>query len=433
VLDTGALITAEAAAMLQALHSRSVHGIDAHLMKLAQKGAAQFMDTYYIGYGDKSIGDCGTATVFIEGVSMLAAKAIQDSQLYNGQESSTRYVDFSTQPFISPDESASELSESLRTFHTEGLATMKEELMDRHPRGEEDEKKWKKAINARAFDIMRSFLPAGMATNLAWHTTLRHAADHLLRLRNHPLDEVRAIALTIEEALNTMYPNSFKQKRYEATEQYVSEWMKESYYFDLNTQNTSEPISFFSGVRVERDGIDRNLLARYAPILSNRPIKAELPRFLAECGSIRFLFFLDFGSFRDLQRHRAVTQRMPLLTNSWEFAPWYLDQMPQELRKKALSVLQKQRAALNKLSIAPVYRQYYIPMGYSVPCRLTGDLPGLTWLVELRSGISVHPTLRRVAQEIGVLLLETFGLTLYIDRSEDRFDIKRGEHDIVEK
>jgi len=31
---------------------------------------------------------------------MLAAKAIQDSKMYNGQEASTRYIDFSEQEMI---------------------------------------------------------------------------------------------------------------------------------------------------------------------------------------------------------------------------------------------------------------------------------------------------------------------------------------------
>ncbi|HEV8677617.1 MAG TPA: hypothetical protein VN701_02195, partial [Candidatus Paceibacterota bacterium] len=122
VIDNGALITAEADAMLQALHSRSIGGIDAHLMRLAKKGAKEFMDTYYVGYGDKSIGDCGTATIFVEGVSMLAAKAIQDFQLYNGQESSTRYIDFSKQSFFdsSNSDTGKSLLESLRAFHLKG-------------------------------------------------------------------------------------------------------------------------------------------------------------------------------------------------------------------------------------------------------------------------------------------------------------------------
>ena len=90
VLDTGAVINAEAEAMLQALHSRSTGGLRHHLEVLAKKGADNFMNKFYVGYGDKSIGDCGTTTIFIEGVSMLAAKAIQDNPLYSGQETSTR-------------------------------------------------------------------------------------------------------------------------------------------------------------------------------------------------------------------------------------------------------------------------------------------------------------------------------------------------------
>ena len=67
---------------------------------LEEKGADDFMSKFYVGYGHKSIGDCGSCTIFIEGVSMLAAKAIQDSKLYNGQEASTRYIDFSNQKMI---------------------------------------------------------------------------------------------------------------------------------------------------------------------------------------------------------------------------------------------------------------------------------------------------------------------------------------------
>jgi thymidylate synthase ThyX len=437
VLDTGALITAEADAMLQALHSRSIAGIDSHLVKLTQRGAENFMSTYYVGYGDKSIGDCGTTTIFIEGVSMLVAKAIQDSQLYNGQESSTRYIDYTNQPFANPSGSdeGKELLESLRSFYLEGLSVMKEELVKRHPQGpDEDEKLWKKAINARAFDVMRSFLPAGAATNLAWHTELRHAADHLIRLRNHPLEEVRAVAGAMQDALDEMYPSSFKQKRYEATEQYTSDWMKEIYYFDF--KNNEVPNSFFPTVVMERDAVDRILLKEYSNVLKNRPIKTEPPKFLAECGDVRFSFFLDFGSYRDLQRHRAVIQRMPLLTDKWGFHRWYLEQMPKALYDKTFNFLAIYREEVKNLNLDPVVAQYYMPMGYQVACRVTGDLPALIWLIELRSGIHVHPTLRRIAQDMGSILREQFkdyDFKLYIDMSEDRFNYKRGTQDIIEK
>ena len=81
VLNTEAKIDGQAEAMLQALHSRSTGGIQSHLKVLEEKGAENFMDQFYVGYGHKSIGDCGSATVFVEGVSMLAAKAIQHWRL----------------------------------------------------------------------------------------------------------------------------------------------------------------------------------------------------------------------------------------------------------------------------------------------------------------------------------------------------------------
>ena len=68
VLNTGATITSEAEAMLQALHSRSTGGLKHHLKILEERGAEKFMSSFYVGYGHKSIGDCGSITIFVEGV-----------------------------------------------------------------------------------------------------------------------------------------------------------------------------------------------------------------------------------------------------------------------------------------------------------------------------------------------------------------------------
>lgn len=83
----------EANAMMQALYSRSPQSVFAHIKKVEEVGSDKFMAAYYVGYGHKSIGDCGSTTIFAEQVSMLAAKAIQDHPLYSGQEASTRYLD----------------------------------------------------------------------------------------------------------------------------------------------------------------------------------------------------------------------------------------------------------------------------------------------------------------------------------------------------
>ena len=241
VLDTGALLTPEDIAMLQALHSRSTRGIDGHFEVLSKRGGSgDFMDMYYVGYGDKSIGDCGTTTIFVEGVSMLVAKAIQDWPLYNGQESSTRYLDFATQPFIDPvgKKESKALLERWRSFYIKGTPQLIESLILRFPRQkDEDEKVYMKAIKARAFDIIRGFLPAGASTNLSWHTNLRQGADHLMLLRHHPLEEVREVAKTMEEVLKEAHPHSFRQKLYQDTETYNDYLMKSTNYFNPKSWN----------------------------------------------------------------------------------------------------------------------------------------------------------------------------------------------------
>lgn len=429
VLNTGALITPEAEAMLQALHSRSTGGLKSHLEKLAKTGAEKFMASFYVGYGHKSIGDCGTITVFIEGVSMLAAKAIQDWPLYSGQESSTRYIDFSNQLFIDPigSSESKKVLETWRAFYLKNQLPLQQYLKQLYPIGEgEKEAVYDKAIAARAFDILRGFLPAGASTNLAWHTNLRQAADHVMLLRHHPLAEVQDIAMALEEALIEAYPSSFSHKRYEATEAYDQLFMQEIYFEG----------EAYSDVEVLKDNVDRNLLEKNRKILENRPEKTELPKWLAECGTMQLGFMLDFGSFRDLQRHRAITQRMPLLTDKYGFADFYLQSLPEKIRLDAVKLIDDQAILINKLTDDAKVRQYYTAMGYELPNRITGSVPALVYLVELRATRFVHPTLRVKAERIAQLLRDNFvglGLVIHLDKEADRFDVKRGEHDIFDK
>ncbi len=89
-------------AMLQALYSRSASSVVEHVEKVKKCGSGKFMETFYLGYGHSSIADCGSTTIFIEKLSILADKAIQDWPLYSGQETSTRYIDMSRQEIIDP-------------------------------------------------------------------------------------------------------------------------------------------------------------------------------------------------------------------------------------------------------------------------------------------------------------------------------------------
>lgn len=426
VLNTGATINPEAEAMLQALHSRSTKGLEGHLEALAKSGADNFMANFYVGYGHKSIGDCGSTTLFIEGVSMLAAKAIQDWPLYSGQESSTRYIDFADLLFKNPLETknGNTILEDWRSFYVDSMPIVQETLKKRYPRSEDEpEKIYDKAINARAFDILRGFLPAGATTNLAWHTNLRQAADKLQTLRHHPLEEVQNIADAIEKALQIAHPNSFGHERYKNTEMYNEKIMQEDYYY----HNPQSP-----EFKMTRSDIDLSQLPR--KILESRPAKTELPKYLGEAGMVQFEFTLDFGSFRDIQRHRAVFQRMPLLTTDIGFHNWYLSELPDAVAEKAQELIERQTRAIAELATTPEISQYYTAMGYLTSNRVTGTLPALVYLVELRATRFVHPTLRERAVQMAHELENRFkdaGLVLHLDTEPDRFDIKRGEHDIV--
>lgn len=434
LLDTGAEIDAEVEAMIQALQSRSNEGVEHHLAIVAERGADKFMGSTYVGYGHKSIGDCGSVTLFIEGASMLVAKAFQDWRLYNGQEGSTRYMNFGTQPFLNPLGTAegAAINERWRQFYLDNVEGLVADLKLRYPRQDgEKESVYEKAIAARAFDILRGFLPAGAATKFSIHMTLRQVADELMRLRHHPLAEVREVALAAEDALIDRYPGSFSHKertepkRYEATEKYNREWMRSCYYFRF----LSDP-----GFSADRHHFNRRRLRHFREVLEKRPAKTDLPKELSACGTIEFDFMLDFASFRDLQRHRAISQRMPLLETAGGFESWYVDELPTLMRGEAREILSRQEEDIAKLDAPAEVKQYYTAMGYRVQCEIVGDLPALVYLVELRATRFVHPTLRKRAfQMAGYLEKEfsSFGLKLHLDPEPDRFDVKRGEHDIV--
>jgi thymidylate synthase ThyX len=430
ILNNEAKINGEAEAMLQALHSRSIGGIKHHLNILEKRGANDFMQRFYVGYGHKSIGDCGSATVFVEGVSMLAAKAIQDWRLYSGQESSTRYLDFSQQKFINPlkTKKGSAILENWRRFYLDVQEPTRENLKKKFPRARNENKEiYEKAIMARAFDITRSFLPAGASTNIAWRMNFRQFADEIIFLRHHPLKEIREIAIQTERALKETFPSSFSHRKHVQTEKYNQFVMENKYYY-VNKKAQEFKMDF--------DGIDREKLKNYKAVLKKRPEKADLPQAISECGVISYEFLLDFGSFRDIQRHRAVAQRMPLLTCQHGFRKWYLESLPENLRQKAKKFLAQQKTAINQLKTNKETKQYYIAMGYQVPCRIVGDLKALTYLMELRSGRFVHPTL--VSQTIKMIQdmkkrFGKFGFTIHQDKEPNRFDSQRGKQDIIER
>jgi hypothetical protein len=423
----------EDAAMLQALYSRSPASVTKHLAKVAEVGSGKFMDTYYVGYGHASIGDCGVTSLFVEDVSMLVAKAIQDWPLYSGQEASTRYMDFSKAVFESPlgGERGVAVQERWRTFYLNSMSQVREHIGRQYPRRTgEDASAYANAVKARAFDIMRAFLPAGAHTNLSWTTNLRQAGDKLAWLTAHSDHTAARVGMSIEATLRERYPHSFREQS-PAEIAYRCAAMLSDYYFEPDADFLR-----FEVVVDDRGSLDDAAIRRLAGLFRERPRGVTLPHWTAEIGTITSEFLLDFGSFRDLQRHRNGTVRMPLLTTDWGFEPWYLEQLPDDLRDEAQALLVLQEAEIKALSIADdaVRGQNYVAMGYRVPCRVTQSLPAFVYRLELRSGKTIHPTLRKIVhEEIGWLRTRLPNIALHVDMDPDSWTVRRGTQTITEK
>jgi len=242
----------------------------------------------------------------------------------------------------------------------------------------------------------------------------------LLFLRHHPLKEVRNIADAIEKAVTIKHPNSFSNKRYEATEAYQDEIAKEYYYHEKNTGELT----------IDTTSIDREKLKKSSNLFEKRPQKTELPAFLNDLGQIECKFKLDFGSYRDLQRHRALDQRMPLITFDLGFNEFYVDSLSEQLQEKARTHLKETQEMIEKLNLEPTEKQYLIPIGFNCAVFVRGTIPAFVYMLELRATRFVHQTLREKAEEIAKHLQKDLNIKMWLDKASGMFDIKRGEHDI---
>ena len=113
---------------------------------------------------------------------------------------------------------------------------------------------------------------------------------------------------------------------------------------------------------------------------------------------------------------------MPLLTARHGFEPWYLAMLPERIRDEALVLCEEQSRAVEVLGLSPEKAQYYLAFGYRVVCECAWGLPSAVYVAEMRSGQTVHPTLRRIAQALGTALQAAIPeMALHIDNKPEAF------------
>ncbi|EKE08099.1 MAG: hypothetical protein ACD_17C00348G0001 [uncultured bacterium] len=123
------------------------------------------------------------------------------------------------------------------------------------------------------------------------------------------------------------------------------------------------------------------------------------PRAL-EHASFTFEILADFGVYRDLHRHRMLTQERQLL--SCHFGYYTPPEMiGTDMEKEYRDAMEQAKVAYDTIARElPEEAQYVVPMAYNVHWYFHANLRSLQWLTELRSQAAGHPTYRLIAQEM---------------------------------
>jgi thymidylate synthase ThyX len=123
------------------------------------------------------------------------------------------------------------------------------------------------------------------------------------------------------------------------------------------------------------------------------------PRAL-EHANFTFEILADFGVYRDLHRHRMLTQERQLLSCEYGY---YIppEILGTDMEAEYRQAMEQAKQAYDTIAAElPEEAQYAVPMAYNVHWYFQVNLRSLQWLCELRSQPSGHPTYRYIAQEM---------------------------------
>ena len=108
-----------------AKYSRSAQGMLESIQELSAQKAEQFLDTFYFQYGHRSIADLAHLVFGLEQISILAAIAVVDEPVWDGQERSTRYQPFRRTGWHVPEELRDSTAEATFNQTAEALLDRK--------------------------------------------------------------------------------------------------------------------------------------------------------------------------------------------------------------------------------------------------------------------------------------------------------------------
>lgn len=430
---------------------------ESHQQMEAIKKAQAFYDRILDGYGDDSIGELGGAHLAIENVSMIAAKFIEDSRIGGSPlEKSTRYIYFDQkvkgeylfyrEPILMTSAYRDQYVDACNMlFETYSrlippLTTVMEQRFPKDPTI--SKAAYTAALRAKVLDCLRGLLPAGTLTNMGIYGNGRFYDSLIHKLNCQNLAELQEIGKRSYEELAKVIPSFVRRSEpaHRTHQSYAqfNEAMQSELKMIAEQHVPNCERSLQSGVRLvsyDHEAVtkvaaallfgvsDRSLvdLWEYCKGLSDEEIATILdagcnarenrrhksPRAL-EHAEFTFEIVTDFGAYRDLHRHRLLTQERQLLCCDYGFyTPPEIQDTPFE--EEYRHALNQAKSIFDQIAVElPEEAQYVVPMAYNIRWYFHVNLRALQWLCELRSTPAGHPSYRYIAQMMAREVCEVF-------------------------
>lgn len=421
----------EVVAVAFAKCSRSPDSFKKIACELTDEKSADFHEKWVVGYGHSSVAEHATLHLAIENVSILATKVIEDNRLASYTEKSTRYQIFNREKYYKPENiMASSFGKTYEDTMNYIYDTyvgfnelMKNFIVKKYPiEKNQSEKVYNVVIKARVCDNIRYLLPTATLTNLGITANARVLEHAIVKLLSHPLKEMQEIGAKIKKEALKIIPTLIKfadaNKYIQKTNKSLSSLSK-----DFLSKNP-EPVNPVEIVDYDKNA-ENKLVAGLLYRHSNLPYKqimvqvksmsqkkkekvidealrnrSDYDQPIREFENIYYTFdiLMDYGAFRDIQRHRMCTQLNQRVTVIHGY------DTPKEIREAGLEkeydkVMDKAAGLYNKLHRRfPDEAQYVIPLAFRKRTLFTWNLRELHHFISLRTGIKGHISYRRIAQ-----------------------------------
>ena len=408
---------------------------------VAVRRAEEFYERVLVGYGDDSVAELAGAHVAVERVSTLAAKALEDSRIgISPLEKSTRYVRFDRP---GPDgrylyHRGPELThpayeaaaESLFKTYSELIEPLTQAIRERFPLEEgETDRAWKSATRAKALDMLRGLLPAGTLTNLGMFGNGRAFEYLITKMAAHELPECRRLATDLHRELELVIPSFVKRALDDRYGRPAAERMariRESMdklgtrsgetasgpsvrliAHDPEAESKVVAAALFQNSDVAWEELKGDPAAVLDALLGDRANRRQRPARALEHAQYKFEIVANFAAYRDLHRHRMLTQERQHLGTALGYdTPAALAELGMEKRfRTAIEAAAKAHSRIEK-DAGSALAQYVVPLAFHVRWYFRINLREIYHLCELRTTPQGHPDYRWVAQEMFRLVSE---------------------------